>query len=71
MEKISDEMINEINALARKSKTEGLNEEEKKWQQELRKEYLRLFRKGFKQQLQHVKVVDPKGNDITPSKRKN
>ena len=26
MEKISDEMINEINALARKSKTEGLNE---------------------------------------------
>ena len=46
MEKISDEMINEINALARKSKTEGLNEEEKKRQQELRKEYLRLFRKG-------------------------
>ena len=67
MEKITDEMIHEINELARKSKTAGLSEKEKKRQQELRQEYLRLFRKGFQQQLQNVKVVDPQGHDVTPS----
>lgn len=71
MDKITDEMINEINDLARKSKTVGLTVEEKKRQQELRQSYLRIFRKGFKQQLQHVKVVDSKGQDITPSRQKN
>ena len=71
MEKITDEMIHEINELARKSKTEGLTEKEKKRQQELRQEYLRLFRKGFKQQLQNIKVVDSKGQDVPRSKHKN
>ena len=66
MAKISDEMIQEINALAHKSKTVGLTEEEKKRQQELRQE----FRSGFKQQLQSIKVVDEKGNDVTPRKLK-
>ena len=69
MEKITDEMIHEINELARKSKTVGLSKKEKKRQQELRQEYLRLFRKGFQQQLQNVKVVDPQGHDVTPSLR--
>lgn len=69
MEKITDEMIHEINELARKSKTVDLSEKEKKRQQELRQEYLRLFRKGFQQQLQNVKVVDPQGHDVTPSLR--
>ena len=70
MEKITDEMIHEINELARKSKTVGLTESEKKRQNELRQEYLRLFRKGFQQQLQNVKVVDSQGRDVTPSRRK-
>ena len=70
MAKISDEMIQEINELAHKSKTVGLTEEEKKRQQELRQEYLRIFRSGFKQQLQSIKVVDEKGNDVTPRKLK-
>lgn len=70
MAKISDEMIKEINELAHKSKTVGLNEEEKRRQQELRQEYLRIFRSGFKQQLQSIKVVDPMGNDVTPEKLK-
>ena len=39
MAKISDEMINEINELAHKSKTVGLTEEEKARQHELRQEY--------------------------------
>ena len=70
MAKISDEMIQEINALAHKSKTVGLNEEEKQRQQVLRQEYLRLFRSGFEQQLKNVKVIDPQGHDITPRKIK-
>ncbi len=71
MEKITDEMIAEINALAKKSKTEGLTEEEKVRQQELRKEYIRIFRSGFDQQLKSVKIVDPNGNDVTPQKLKD
>lgn len=70
MAKITDEMINEINALAHKSKTEGLTDEEKARQQALRQEYLRIFRSGFKQQLQGIKVVDAQGHDVTPKKLK-
>lgn len=70
MAKISEELINEINALARKSKTVGLTDEEKKRQQKLRQDYLRAFKSGFRQQLHSIKVVDEKGNDITPEKLK-
>lgn len=70
MAKITKEMINEINELARKSKTVGLTDEEKVRQQELRQAYLKEFRSGFKQQLQNIKVVDEKGNDVTPKKLK-
>lgn len=70
MAKISDEMIQEINELAHKSKTVGLSEEEKIRQQQLRQEYLRIFRGQFKQQLKNIKVVDEKGNDVTPYKLK-
>ena len=55
MAKITKEMINEINELARKSKTVGLTDEEKVRQQELRQAYLKEFRSGFKQQLQNIK----------------
>lgn len=71
VKKITNDMIEEINVLAHKSKTIGLNEDEKKRQQELRKEYIKAFRSGFKQQLKSIKVVDEKGNDITPQKLKD
>lgn len=70
MAQISQELIDEINALAHKKKTVGLTEEEAARQQELRQEYIRIFRGGFKQQLMSIKVVDEKGNDITPDKLK-
>ena len=44
--------------------------EELKEQDKLRKEYIKLFREGFKSQLKAIKVVDEKGNDITPLKLK-
>ena len=60
--------IDRINELAKKKK--GL-EEEAKEQSKLRKQYLDSFRKGFKQQLENTKVIDPEGNDVTPEKLKN
>ena len=55
---IDQKLIDKINELAKKQKTIGLNEEEKKLQHELRQEYLRLFREGFKQQLDAIEIVD-------------
>jgi len=53
-----NERIERINALAHKSKTVGLTEEEKEEQKKLREEYLQVFRSNFRQQLQSIKVVD-------------
>lgn len=53
----NEERIQRINELARKAKSEGLNEEEKKEQHILRQEYLAIFRESFKQQLDSIKIV--------------
>ena len=50
--------IDRINALAKKSKTEGLTPEEKEEQAILRKEFLEDFRAAFKQQLDRIEFVD-------------
>ena len=71
MAKTIEDLIPEINALAKKSKETGLTEEEKTRQQQLRQEYIRLFRANFEKQLKTIKVVDEKGNDITPQKLKD
>lgn len=71
MAKTIEDLIPEINALAKKSKETGLTEEEKTRQQQLRQEYVRLFRANFEKQLKTIKVVDEKGNDITPQKLKD
>ncbi len=58
-----DEMnIKRINELARKAKTVGLTPEEADEQQRLRAEYLAAFRKGVKQKLDSIILVDEKGN---------
>ena len=54
---IDQKLIERINFLANKSKKEGLTEEEKVEQANLRLEYLRLFKAGFKQQLDSIKIV--------------
>jgi Uncharacterized protein conserved in bacteria len=65
-----EKLLNRINELANKKKTIGLNEEELKEQKALREEYLQIFRAGFNEQLKTIKVVDSKGNDVTPEKLK-
>ncbi|WP_078104593.1 DUF896 domain-containing protein, partial [Staphylococcus aureus] len=61
----SDLNIERINELAKKKKEVGLTQEEAKEQTALRKAYLESFRKGFKQQIENTKVIDPEGNDVT------
>jgi uncharacterized protein YnzC (UPF0291/DUF896 family) len=67
---LSADKINRINELSKKSKTTGLSIEEAKEQTLLRKEYLESFRSSMRDTIEHVKVVDPKGNDVTPDKVK-
>ena len=53
---ISKELIDQINYYAKKAKVEGLTDDEKKEQQRLRQEYLKLFRKRFKKQLDNTDI---------------
>ena len=50
------------NALAKKSKEEGLTEEEKVKQAELRQEYIRMFRQGMENTMNSVYIMDKNGN---------
>ncbi|MED4531287.1 DUF896 domain-containing protein [Metabacillus fastidiosus] len=68
---LSAEKINRINELSRKSKADGLTEEEKIEQQNLRQEYLQSLRSSMKNTLKSVTIVDPNGNDVTPQKLKD
>lgn len=62
--------IDRINQLARKAKSEGLSDSEKKEQQELRQEYLAAFRNSLSSTLEKVIVVDPEGN-CSPVRKKD
>ena len=53
--------IDRINALARKSRAEGLTEEERKEQELLRKEYIANVRINLRAQLDSIDVVNPDG----------
>ncbi|RBP70079.1 uncharacterized protein YnzC (UPF0291/DUF896 family) [Alkalibaculum bacchi] len=55
---ISEEKLDRINYLAKKKKETGLNLEEQKEQDALRKEYLENFRKSFRKQLDNIEFVD-------------
>ena len=55
------EKIERINFLAKKAKTEGLTEEEKAEQAQLRGEYIAEWREGVIQTLENTYVVDDNG----------
>ena len=55
---ITDEMIQEINYLSRKQRSEGLNDEEKQRQQFLRRAYIDAMKTNLKSILDNVKIVD-------------
>ena len=53
--------IDRINALAKKSKAEGLTDEEKKEQKKLREEYILDFRAGMRGILDNTYIEYPDG----------
>ncbi|MBM6618346.1 DUF896 domain-containing protein [Bacillus suaedaesalsae] len=65
---LSQDKLARINHLAKKAKEVGLTDGEKQEQQLLRQEYLKVFRGQMSDQLHTIKVVDDKGNDVTPKK---
>ncbi|MBS6395591.1 MAG: DUF896 domain-containing protein [Clostridiales bacterium] len=56
--------IARINELARKSKAEGLTEEEKREQQLLRQEFLAAVRRNLKSQLDNIDIQEPDGSIV-------
>lgn len=66
-----DERIARINELARKSRGEGLTEEEKEEQAKLRQEYIESVRGNLKAQLDSMKIQRPDGTleDVKPVKK--
>jgi len=59
---MTQELLERINFLAKKSKNEGLTEEEKAEQQELRAKYIEEFRRGVTNTLENTYIVDKDGN---------
>ncbi len=58
---MNQEKIDRINVLARKSKAEGLTEEERKEQDLLRKEYIANIRRNLRAQLDNIDLAAPDG----------
>ena len=59
---MNQEQIDRINALYRKSKAEGLTEEEKEEQALLRKQYVADVKKNLAAQLNNIDMVNPDGS---------
>lgn len=58
---ITQEKIDRINALAKKSKNIGLTPAEVEEQQQLRKEYVEAYRASLRSALENTTVVRPDG----------
>ena len=58
------EKIQRINELSRKSKAEGLTEEEKKEQAVLRREFVESFRSNLKAQLGNIDIQEKDGTIV-------
>ncbi|WP_119326070.1 DUF896 domain-containing protein [Companilactobacillus musae] len=62
------DLLKKINELAHKAKAGTITKEEEDQQAQLRKEYLKNFREGFRSQIEMMRVFDKKGNEVTPEK---
>lgn len=67
---ITQEKIDRINFLARKSKNEGLTEAEALEQKKLRAEYVAAFRKSLENTLDNTVIQRPDGTREKVQKRK-
>lgn len=58
---MDEKKIARINELYRKSKAEGLNDEEQKEQQILRREYIDSVKRNLSAQLDHISIQEADG----------
>ena len=63
-------LIERINELAKKAKSEGLSELEEIERKDLRQKYLKKFRESFRSQIEMMKIFDKDGKEVTPDKVK-
>ena len=63
--------LDRINELARKSKSEGLSDEEKEEQAKLRAEYVAAYKASLVAALENTYIVDEKGNKKKVTKKPN
>ena len=61
---MDEQKIKKINELARKSKSEGLTEEERKEQKILRQEYIDAVRRNLKSQLDNIDMQEKDGTIV-------
>ena len=59
---MTNEMINRINELYHKSQNEGLTEEEKAEQKELRQQYVLSIRRSLRGQLNNIDIKEEDGS---------
>ena len=65
---MTQEKIQRINELYRKSQAEGLSEAEKKEQDLLRKEYIANVKKNLRNQLNNIDMVNDDGSVENPAR---
>ncbi len=58
---MNDQELARINELARKSKAEGLTEDELKEQKELRQRYIEAVRMNLRGQLNNIDIINKEG----------
>lgn len=61
---IDNSKLNRINELARKAKSEGLTDEEKKEQSALRAEYIQAVRANIRSQLNNIDIKEADGSIV-------
>ncbi|NLJ90340.1 MAG: DUF896 domain-containing protein [Clostridiales bacterium] len=61
--------IDRINELYRKSKSEGLSQEEKEEQASLRANYIKAIRRNLRGQLENISIVEQDGSITSLSKK--
>ncbi len=67
---MTEELLQRINYLSRKSRDQELTAEEKAEQTALRKQYIQEFRQGFENTMDNVYVVDKNGDKKKVQKKK-
>lgn len=65
---VTEKTIERINELYRKSKAEGLTNDEMEEQKKLRQEYIQAFRNNLRGTLETIKIQNPDGTIIDVKK---